>query len=86
MPCRIFEDNIMEFIKKLLEGQELLLQAMKEINDKVTVDTVNTTSTFYEALEGFPLETIEQFHDFESESKENERNKLVNIALNPLRN
>lgn len=86
MPCRIFEDNIMEFIKKLLEGQELLLQAMKEINDKVTVDTVNTTSTFYEALEGFPLETIKQFHDFESESKENERNKLVNIALNPLRN
>ncbi|XP_039315623.1 uncharacterized protein LOC120356887 [Solenopsis invicta] len=38
---------------------------------------VEVARTFYQALEGFPLQTIEQFHEFENDnSKNNQYDKL----------
>lgn len=43
------------------------------------LDELNVTKILYEPLEGFPLKTVEDFEEMESDNKCDERKKLVSI-------
>jgi predicted site-specific integrase-resolvase len=80
--CRKFEDNTAKSLKKVMKANKELVKMVKRMNDnKVEVEA----RTFYQALEGFPFQTIEQFHAFENEnSEEKKHDKLVSTITNPL--
>ncbi|XP_039301802.1 uncharacterized protein LOC120356943 isoform X1 [Solenopsis invicta] len=60
----------------LLKGQETINVQMKETFKKLSENTTEISKTFYEPLDGFPLKSLEDFYNLESETKINERNQL----------
>ena len=52
---------------------------LQEVLRKCDVGDVNSTKSLYEPLEGFPLQTLEEFVEMESDDKKIERKKLVSI-------
>jgi hypothetical protein len=67
-------------VKSLIEGQVIIKEMIQKIMDRdVYDDGVNLKSTFYEGLEGFPLSTIEEFKELESDVKKDVRRKLVSL-------
>ncbi|XP_032690601.1 uncharacterized protein LOC116853586 isoform X2 [Odontomachus brunneus] len=73
-----FEDDTAKSFKTVMKANKKLLKAinhMNERNNKVQIGV----HTFDEALEGFPLESVEQFDELENDqSKKNEHYKLYN--------
>ncbi|XP_039312242.1 uncharacterized protein LOC113004403 isoform X4 [Solenopsis invicta] len=79
---QIIEDKLMALqddVKSLIEGQVIIKEMIQKImdSDAYNVD-VNLRNTFYEGLEGFPLNTIEEFKELESDAKKDVRRKLYN--------
>ncbi|XP_039313256.1 uncharacterized protein LOC105207195 isoform X2 [Solenopsis invicta] len=79
---RVIEDKLMALqddVKSLIEGQVIIKEMIQKImdSDAYNVD-VNLRNTFYEGLEGFPLNTIEEFKELESDAKKDVRRKLYN--------
>ncbi|XP_039302651.1 uncharacterized protein LOC120357094 [Solenopsis invicta] len=67
-----FEDNTVKCLKKVMKSNKELVKMVKQLKD----NKVEVARTFYQA-EGFPLQTIEQFHEFENDnSKNNQYDKL----------
>lgn len=67
----------------MLKGQTDIQKELKEIKEKALDDDV-VIRTFYQSLDGYPLNTVEEFKEIEHESKKLERQKLVNTFMNPL--
>lgn len=64
----------------LIEGQEKMMKKMEEILEKcLSIDDVNVNNTLYEPLQGFPLKTVKEFKEMESDANRSERKKLVSI-------
>lgn len=58
---------------------------LEEVTRKYDVDAdINVTKTLYEPLKGFPLQTLEDFEEIESDYKKTERKKLVSTFPKPL--
>ena len=76
----IIRRALQDDVKSLMEGQVIIKEMIQKImdNDAYNVD-VNLTNTFYEGLEGFPLNTIEEFKELESDAKKDVRRKLVSL-------
>ncbi|XP_024883789.1 uncharacterized protein LOC112462309 [Temnothorax curvispinosus] len=72
--------DLQDKVNSLIESQNALKEIMEKIveNDNVHVDGVNLRNTFYEGLEGFPMSTVEEFKELESDAKKNDRRKLYN--------
>ncbi|XP_067203122.1 uncharacterized protein [Linepithema humile] len=69
--------NLENQSKTIIAGHEQLMRQIKEMQAEVQIrGEVNVTKTFYEPLEGFPLKTVEEFEEMESDIKHNERKKL----------
>ncbi|XP_067204485.1 uncharacterized protein [Linepithema humile] len=69
--------NLENQSKTIIAGHEQLMRQIKEMQAEVQIrGEVNVTKTFYEPLEGFPLKTVEEFEEMESDIKRNERKKL----------
>ncbi|XP_067209573.1 uncharacterized protein [Linepithema humile] len=61
----------------LIEGQEKMMKKMEEILEKCSsIDDVNVNNTLYKPLQGFPLKTVEEFKEMESDANRSERKKL----------
>ncbi|XP_071581639.1 uncharacterized protein [Temnothorax nylanderi] len=72
--------DLQDKVNSLIESHNALKEIMEKIveNDNVHVDGVNLKNTFYEGLEGFPMSTVEEFKELESDAKKNDRRKLYN--------
>ncbi|XP_028047660.1 uncharacterized protein LOC105831861 isoform X2 [Monomorium pharaonis] len=67
-------------MNELLEGHKQLMQQGQQILEEMllhqkTVGKVNVTKIFYELLERFPLNTLDQFNEIESDSQRSARKK-----------
>ncbi|XP_039310395.1 myb-like protein X [Solenopsis invicta] len=62
-----FEDNTVKCLKKVMKSNKELVKMVKRLKD----NKVEVARTFYQALESFPLQTIEQFHEFENNNSKN---------------
>ncbi|XP_077270685.1 uncharacterized protein LOC143901928 [Temnothorax americanus] len=66
-------------MNELLEGHEQLMQQGQQILQEgllQKVGEVNVTRSFNEPLEGFPLNTLDQFDEMESDSQRSARKKM----------
>ncbi|XP_067207806.1 uncharacterized protein [Linepithema humile] len=62
--------NLENQSKTIIAGHEQLMRQIKEMQAEVQIrGEVNVTKTFYEPLEGFPLKTVEEFEEMESDIK-----------------
>jgi hypothetical protein len=76
---RNFEDHTAKAFKKVMKANKQLMKMVTQMkDDKVEVGA----RTFYQALEGFPIKTIEQFYQFENDnSMEKKHEKLVSTIF-----
>lgn len=62
----------------MIEGQANMVLQLQEILDKISYkesDKLNVTKTFYETLHGYPLKTLDEFREMESDSKKKQAQK-----------
>ncbi|XP_036141100.1 uncharacterized protein LOC118648135 isoform X2 [Monomorium pharaonis] len=64
-----------ELSRNLIKGQTDIQQQLKEIKEKPS-DEYIVSRSLYQLLDGYPLNTLEQFNEIEHESKKLERQKL----------
>jgi len=67
----------------LIKGQVDIGKELKEIKEKA-LDNDVVTRTFYQSLDGYPLNTEDEFDKTEHESKKLKRHKLVSTFVNLL--
>lgn len=63
----------------IIEGQITLRKDILEKISTSTTENSGVSGTLYEPIQGFPLTTVQEFNDMETDSRADERKRFVSF-------